>query len=190
VSELGFGYSKSNWSGSGVGDGSLGEHLFQTLLNYPELSRTCGEEPDALAFIPLVDLDRCSDIFGTIVKRRLIEYTMEQVARFRFANSCMRTVIVPGVWDARARKLVSMRAELPVTDHGRTVLLVEGKVVRSSPPVRQAQYTRLYHGNVRSLTKEEVLEDAQLHPGRLLNAIRTVLKDAWRYRPRREFRED
>jgi|GEM_PF-4889046 len=187
--ELGMGYSGRGWAGSGVGAGHLNDTVFNALYGYTELSRTCVEEPDALAFIPLVDIDRVSDIFATIGKRHLIEYTAEQAKKWRFDPACMHLATVDNVWDPASHRLVSVKEVLPVTDDGRVILLVDKRIVRSTPPVRAAQYTRIHYGNgVAALSKVEVLNDAERNPGRLLEAMQDILDDDWRYRPRRDFR--
>jgi hypothetical protein len=137
----------------------------------------------------LVDIDRVSDVFATVAKRELIQYTVEQAAKWRFDSTCMHSVAVPNVWDPASGRLINVTERLPVTDDGRIILLVDKRIVRSAPPVRAPQYSRVHFGGAaRSLTKAEVLEDAERNPGRLLEAIDDILNDDWRFRPRRDFR--
>lgn len=188
--ELGLGYSVRGWAGSGVGAGELNDLVFNALLRFAELSQTCVLEPDALAFIPLVDIDRVSDVFATVAKRPIIQYTVEQAAKWHFDPACMHQVTVPNVWDAASSSLIGVTERLPVTDDGRVILLVDKRIVRSAPPVRAHQYTRLHFGGAaRALSKAEVLLDAERNPGRLLEAIESILADDWRFRPRRDFRD-
>jgi GNAT superfamily N-acetyltransferase len=187
VPEIRFGYTREGHRGKGIGQWELSEHIFQMLFQNPALSRACAEEPDALAFIPNVSLDRVSDLFATIGKRHLIEYTESQAQRRGFTG--MKRVVVKGVWDSSSERLADRIAVLPKPAGGPAVLLVAKGILRSSPPVREEQYAARFHGGAR-MSKEEVLSDAALFPDRLIRTIREVLEDDWRFRPRRDFRDD
>ena len=189
--EIGFGYTAKGRRGRGVGSGALNRFIVDRFLKYPGMVLACAEEPDALSLIDGVGLDRSSDAVATICKVQLIEFTQEQARILRFRQQCMRSVRVSNVWSRCKGRLVSEKAELPVTESGDPILLVPKGIVRSSPPVRVHHYGEFYdmRGDKRSL-KERIMDENADSPDRLLRAMRKVFEEPWRFRPRREFRED
>lgn len=188
--ELGFGYAQDGRDGNGIQEGELSLRILHTLRSHRALSVACAEEPDALALIELVALDRVSDVVATITKRELIRYTQEMAGRYRFSPDCIREVAVPNIWNPDAGKLETQVHVLPVADDGRAILVVPKGIVRSAPPFTPAQYTRFYYPGRRPMTKAEVLADIGDNPDRLLRAMRHVFEDDWRFRPRRDLRDE
>jgi hypothetical protein len=187
VPEIGFGYSAVGRTGSGVGDGALNADLIRTLLRYPGLSQALTRHPDALYFFAGFGIDRVSDVFATIVKRRLVEYTQIQSARFRFASSCFQQVMIRDIWDGH-HGFDSQTFELPVADDGEAVLLVPKNLVRSAPPVQPHQYARFYRLEDSAWLglKRRIMDENRNSPTKLLRLMDQIFKDPWRYRPRRD----
>lgn len=193
--EIRLGFTALGSFGSGLGDGALSDYVFAVLKNRPALRRTLTVEPDALCFIPWVDMDRTSDIVATIVKRHLVRFTQEQAAFWKFDPRCMKTRVVENCWDPSAEKLTSETASVPVDDLGRTFLLVPKGICRSGPAMNAGQYFRDLGpsgGRARQQAsgtlKEQLLDDAAAHPDRLLKFAVDRMKDPTRFQPRREFR--
>lgn len=191
ASEIGFGYTRQGWQGSGIGSGALNHLIIESFIRHPGMADACAVEPDALSFIDGVGLDRLSDAVATICKAQLIEYTRQQAAKHRFKPQCMRPVQVKNVWDPKKRRLITMSARLLVKHSGEPILLVPKRIVRSSPPVRAHHYRGPHHvrgGDSRSL-KRIIMRENTNKPDKLLRAMKKVFEDPKRYRPRKEFQD-
>lgn len=188
--ELGFGYARHDRSGNGMDEGPLNDRVLATLFSHPALAAACAEEPDALAFVEMVALDRVSDAVATITKSLLVEFTQQMALHYRFSPDCLKVVPVANVWCAASGVLQVERHEVPVADDGSAILVVPKGIVRSAPPFSAAQYTRYWYPGRKPMAKAEVLADIGSDPQRLLVAMRATLKDEWRYRPRRDLRND
>jgi hypothetical protein len=190
VAELGFGYTQESRHGRGTGAGSVCQKILDTLRDFPGLAELCMAEPDAIAFVPGVGLDRVSDAIGTIAKLELITYTQQQAQLHDFDPRCMDWVVVPNVWNGRTQMRESVRVKLPIADDGRAILLVDKSIVRSSPPVRAEQYARTY--NLSHLSsdalKRRILEQNRNDASSLRRVMRDVFSHEYWIRPRRDFR--
>lgn len=187
ANELRYGYAAEGSMGTGLGGGKLHHLVFDTLMKTPALLDVAIFAPDIFAMIPLISLDRMGDFVGSVGKDAVIAHT-QKVMRLYFPNSdCVRLVDVPGCWDPVAQNWVTRRVELPVADDGRAILLPHKKTVRSSPPLRAQQFAR-YIGRG-EMDKPSVIAYVQANPTKLLSFAEDVLKDEWRYLPRRIFRD-
>lgn len=189
--EVGFGYTVQGWRGNGLGEGSLGDELYDLMLRYPVLSEACAVEPDALSFVPGFGLDRISDIIVTVGKRHLIDYTLEEAAIYGFSEKRFEEKPVRGIWNSETETHERRVVRLPVRPSGEPVLLIPGSIVRSTMLVHPHQYARFFYGGqYRKMTKLEILEDASsTHGNRLLELIRFVLAHPHWCRPRWEYRQ-
>jgi hypothetical protein len=195
--EIRLGYAGMGSYGSGIGQGTLGDYVFDVLLAHPALRAAVAVEPDAICLIPGVAMDRSSDMVATITKPHLIEFTASQAAFWQFDPACFRLRNVDNCWDEPNQRLGQLMAKVPVDDLDRTFLLVPKEICRSGPPMSGGQYFRDLNGpdgapsggDGESL-KELVLEDAARNPARLTEFVRDRMRDPDKFKPRREFRKE
>lgn len=192
VPEIGLGYSTAGRVGSGIGRGALNDSFVRTLLEYRGLSLALTEEPDTLFFFEGFGLDRVTDAFATIVKRRLILYTQKQMVRFRFDPNCIHPIPVRSIWNPAGLRTEEDTVELPVADDGRGIILVPKGLIRSAPPVQPHQYGRYYRLADKEWheLKRRIMEENRNSPERLLRLMRRIFDDPRRYQSRRDLRED
>lgn len=190
--EIGFGYSAVGRAGSGVGDGALNTHLLRILLEHPGMADLLAKQPDGLFFIPGFGLDRVSDVFAAAIRTRLIRFTQEQMRLHRFDPSCLASKVVTQQWNPVSLRFEESVEELPVADDGRAIILVPKKVVRSAAPVTAQQYERFYRLPRTDMgqLKQRILADNRKSSAKLLRLMERIFEDEWRWRPRREFRDD
>lgn len=189
--EIRLGYSGIGSYGSGIGNSTLSEHVFNTLLAQPQLREALTVEPDALCFIPWIAMDRSSDIVATIVKQQLIGFTQSQANFWGFDSNCLAQRTIENCWDEKTQRLIGVRATVPVDDLGRPFLLVPKEICRSAPPMTAGQYFRDIGGSPRASgasMKEQMLDDAAAHAGRLPSFVADRMADPDRFKPRAEFR--
>lgn len=189
--EIRFGYTATGHDGNGVGKDDLSRSVFEYFLRYPELRAACAVHPDAMQLIPMIGMDRVSDAMASITKEVLILFTQHCARFFRFDPACMKQVKVTGVWLETEGRVGSKMAVLPVDDDGMPILLVPTALVRSGPALDAGGYSNDLPPSdgppspkAPKLTKGEVLDDAEAHPGRLNGYAEDRLKKVG---PRREF---
>jgi len=193
VPEIRFGYVRDGHDGHGIGKRRVSRRVFDFMSSYRQLRETCMVHPDAIQIIPLLGMDRVSDAMANISKEILIKFTQYCAKMFAFNDDCMKLVTVAHVWIRADGVYRDVRAVLPTDDDGNPILLVPKRIVRSGPAFTPSGYVEgippSKPGSASkaqdTMSKQDVLDDAELHPGRLSGYTETRIKKVG---PRREFR--
>lgn len=190
---LGFGYCIVGRRGNAIGGGDLNNDFIELLLEHVGFCEMLADEPDALYLLELWGLDRVSDAFASILMiPELIPYTQKMAKLYRFDPACMKKEVEVRGMDPVTRRVVTVRAVLPVADDGEAIILVPKGLVRSAAPVSTSQYARLQRLSFSDskAIKQRILRDCKHSAERLRYVMKNIFSEKWRYRPRRSFRDD
>lgn len=178
-SELRTGFTQYGHDGAGVGDGTIGVVLRDFLLTYPGFRKTLSIHPDALELLPQFGDDRVTDIHGAVALRRIIRYT--QQFNKKFDPACLRECEWKHVYNGDTGQFdATVRAVVPVDDHGRPILLLPKEIVRGSSALDSRDFLSriLVDGRwlKQSFSKIELLEEIGLDVKRFTHFVGSQLK--------------
>jgi len=139
--ETHLGMSRGKARGRALGDGSA--HRVWSAIAQSEAAKSglLRDLEDTVLLIPGVGVDIISDMTTNIIRGPLIEYTQEVCGRF---NIPLHEGVNSGpLWDPAKRTWFARHERLPMTKHGK-LLLVPKAIVRPDLQFKADQYYRHY----------------------------------------------
>lgn len=142
VKEIGFGYSKGNKSGDGVGE-YLASLIINSLNDSPNLLKRGMKHIEEMQLISVgIGVDRISDTTANLIKLPLINYTQTQCKIWGI--KLYKDVPIENVFDYETGKWFDGYFDLPLSPFNQEPLIfVPRRIVRTLPWINFEDYRRM-----------------------------------------------